>query len=89
MAAGIEGNSSHSGSDDFDALFPPSFSSWREGTLSCEAEFPIKVDGESFFFFLCALHFCQAVPQEEDRLSGKKMSLSNRLLLWKNRADRD
>lgn len=53
MAAGFEGNSSHTGSDDLDALFPPSFSSWRGSALSCEAGFLIKVDKLWGFFYFC------------------------------------
>lgn len=86
MAAGIEGNSSHSGSDDLDALFPPSFSSWRGGALSCEGGFPIKVDVKSFFLSVYALLLSSRAPGER-QTKWEEMSLSNRLLLWKSRTD--
>lgn len=70
MASGIEGNSSHSGSDDLDALFPQSFSSWRGGTLSCEAGFPIKVDAKSFFLSVYTLLLSSRAPGGGQ--SGKK-----------------
>lgn len=74
MAAGIEGNLSHFGSDDLEALFPPSFSSWKGGALSCEAGFPIKADAKSFFSFCIHLAFVKQRPRKETVKVGRNVT---------------
>lgn len=74
MAAGIEGNLSYSGSDDLEALFPPSVSSWKGGALPCKAGFPIKTDAKSFFSCCIHLAFVKQRPRKKTVKVGRNVT---------------